>query len=161
MKNRLYLTDMALEKYISEIKTVNYPQEVVYSRLSNLKNLEKFFDPEKLAAVKDKVPNAPDINIEEFSATEDDCSFKISPLGMIGVRVVEREPFKTIKIEGNESVPFSVNFWIQLLPLNEESCKIRLTLHADLSPMIKMMVNKHLEEGINRIADAVTKIQFN
>jgi len=58
-------------------------------------------------------------------------------------------------------VPFSVNFWIQLLPLDEEICKIRLTLHADLSPMIKMMVNKHLEEGINRIADALTKIPFN
>jgi carbon monoxide dehydrogenase subunit G len=152
---------MALEKYISEIKTVDYPQETVFNRLSNLKNLEQFFDPEKLAAVKEKVPNAPDINIEEFRATEDECSFKISPLGLIGVRVIEREPFKTIKIEGNEAVPFSVNFWIQLLPSGEESCKIRLTLHADLSPMIKMMVSKHLEEGINRIADALTKIPFN
>lgn len=152
---------MALEKYVSEIKTIDYPQENVYNRLSNLKNLEQFFDPEKLKQVREKMPNAPDVSIEDFRATEDDCSFRISPLGTVGVRVVERKPFKTVKLEGNEAIPFSVLLWIQLMPVDEQSCKLRLTLHAELSPMIKMMVNKYLEEGINKIADALTRVPFN
>ncbi len=152
---------MALEKYISDIKTISYPQENVYNRLSNLKNLEQFFDPEKIKQVKETIPNTPDINIEEFRATEDECTFKISPLGTVGVRIIEREPCKTVKLEGNEAVPFKVNFWIQLHPIDEVSCKLRLTLHAELSPMIKMMVNKYLEEGVNKIADALTRVPFN
>ena len=151
---------MGIEKYISDIKTVNYPLETVYERLSNLKNLEMFFDPEKVKEIKEKVPNAPDINLEDFNATEDECSFKVSPLGTVGVKIVEREPNKTIKMEGNKAIPFGVNFWIQMLPMDENNCKLRLTLHADMNPMIKMMVNKHLKEGIDKVADALTKIPF-
>jgi hypothetical protein len=29
-----------------------------------------------------------------------------------------------------------------------------------MNPMIKMMINKHLKEGVNKVADALTKIPF-
>jgi hypothetical protein len=37
---------------------------------------------------------------------------------------------------------------------------VRITLHAELNPMIKMLVDKHLKEGVDRIADALTKIPY-
>ena len=151
---------MAIEKYNSEVKSIQYNQELVFNALSNLKNLEQLFDPQKLAELKERFPDAPDIKVEEFRATEDECKFKIHPLGTVGLHIVEKEPFKTIKYEGCESVPFKLYFWVQLLPSGDESCFCKLTLHADLNIMIKMVVGKYLEDGINKIADAVTKIPF-
>jgi hypothetical protein len=151
---------MSTEQYVSEVKIINYPVENVYGKLSNLKNLDKLMDPEKLKEIKEKVPNAPDLKFDNFQATEDECSFSISPIGKVGFRVVERELNKTIKLEGSESLPLKFNCWIQLVPSVQDSCKIRLTIRADMNPMIKMMINKHLKEGVNKVAEALTKIPF-
>ncbi len=151
---------MGTEKYISDVKVINYSIEKVYDKLSNLNNLNNLMDPEKMKKVKEQVPNAPDFKFENFKANEDECSFSINPIGRVGIRVTEREPNKLIKLEGDESLPINFNCWLQFLPIDQDSCKIRLTLHADMSPMIKMMVNKHLKEGVNKVADALTIIPY-
>ena len=151
---------MGTEKYISETKIIPALQETVYARLSNLNNFEQLFDPERIAEIKKQHPNAPDIKLDNFRATEDECSFSISPVGNIGVQIIERDPSKLIKLTGSQSVPFQFNCWVQLLPFDNSNCKVRITLHADLNPMIKMLVDKHLKEGVDRIADALTKIPY-
>ena len=151
---------MGTEKYISEIKTINFPVEKVYDRLSDLRNIEKLINPEKFREIKDQIPDAPDIKIDNFQATEDECSFSISPLGKVGLSIADRETNKVVKLTGSEGLPFDINCWLQFLPVSEESCKVRLTIHAELNPMIKMMVNKYLKDGVNRIADALTRINY-
>ena len=152
---------MGTEKYVSEVKNIGYSHDLVYQKLSNLENLKPLLKPENIEKVREQVPDAPEIKIEEFEATPDQCSFKISPIGKVGMKIVEREPGKTIKLTGDGSVPFQFYFWIQLVPQDENSCKLRLTLHADLNPMIKMMVNKHLKQGIDHMAEAISRIPFN
>ena len=58
----------------------------------------------------------------------------------------------------NSPVPF--NFWIQLLPTGEFSCKMKLTIKAELNMFIKGMVKKPLQEGIEKIADALAMIPY-
>jgi hypothetical protein len=65
-----------------------------------------------------------------------------------------------IKYQGDKSVPFEVTSWIQLIPIDENQCKIKVTLHAELSFMIKMMVGSYLEKGINQLADLLTQIDY-
>jgi ribosome-associated toxin RatA of RatAB toxin-antitoxin module len=151
---------MSTEKYISDVKIINHPQELVFEKLSNLKRIEKFFNSDKIETLKKQASNIPDFKIEDFEATEDECSFKVDMLGKTGIRIIEREPNSTIKFTGNGNVPFNFFLWIQVVPLEENSCKIKFTIHADLNPMIKMMVNKHLKEGINKLADVIASIPF-
>ena len=151
---------MGTEKYISEVKIITSPQEAVYDRLSNLKNLEQLFDPKKLEEIKKNYPDVPDIKLDNFQATADECSFSISPVGTIGVHIVEREPSKMIKLSGSKSVPFQFDCWIQLVKVDEASCKVKITIHAELNPMIKMLVHKHLKKGVDQIAEALTKIPY-
>ena len=151
---------MGTEKYISEVKVISASQEAVYDRLSNLKNLEQLFDPEKMEEIKKQYPDIPDIKLDNFQATADECSFSVSPVGTVGVQIVEREPSKMIKLAGSKSVPFQFSCWIQLVTVDEMSCKAKITLHAELNPMFKMLVNKYLKKGVDQIADALTKIPY-
>ncbi len=151
---------MGIEKYVSEVKIIAAAHESVYNHLSNLTNLEPLFDPNRLNELKNQYPDTPDIKLENFRATVDECTFSISPIGTIGVQIIERDPFKLIKLTGSQSVPFQVNCWIQLLPIDNANCRLKITVHADLNPMIKMLVNKHLKNGIDQIAEALTKIQY-
>lgn len=151
---------MGTEKYISEIKLISAPLAVVYDRLSNFKNIEQLFDPKQMEEIKKQYPNAPDIKLDNFQATADECSFSVSPIGTVGVQIVEREPSKMIKLAGSKSVPFQFSCWIQLVTVDEASCKVKITLHAELNLMIKMVVNKHLKKGVDQIAEALTKIPY-
>jgi len=151
---------MGIEKYISEVKIIASPQESVYSHLSDLKNLEPLFDPNRLNQLKNQYPNTPDVQLDNFRATSDECSFSINPIGNIGVQIVEREPSRLIKLAVSQSVTFQVNCWIQLLPVDQCNCKVKITLHADLNPMIKMLVGKHLKNGVDQIAEALSKMKY-
>jgi carbon monoxide dehydrogenase subunit G len=151
---------MGTEKYISEIKLIPAAQEAVYDRLSDFKNLEQLFDPARMKDIKKQFPDAPDFKLDNFQATTDQCSFSVSSVGKVEVNIIERDPSKMIKLAGGKSVPFQFNCWIQLMPVDEASCRVRITLHAELNPMIKMFVNKHLKKGVDQIADALTKIPY-
>jgi carbon monoxide dehydrogenase subunit G len=129
--------------YQSEIKTISSSEEVVFGILSDLNYLSKIKDMPEL---KDKLRDP------EFDA--DSCSFQVDMLGRVGFRIIEREPFNTIKFE-SFNLPFSMNAWIQLKEVNKNDTRMKLTLKADMPAMIKMMAGNKIEEGINKLADVL------
>jgi hypothetical protein len=151
---------MGTEKYVSSPHEIAWSQELVFTKLSNLKNLEQFVSDEKIEELNKKGVDTKGFKLEDFVATEDRCSFTISPVGNVGIEIVEREPYKSIKFQGEKSVPFPVTLWVQLAAIDENNCKMRLTLHAELNMMIKMMVGGYLEKGIEKVAEMLTKIDY-
>jgi len=131
--------------YESDIKTISSNEEVVFGILSDLNNLKQLQDNPSLT---DKV--------KDLQFDTDSCSFSVDPVGKVGFRIIEREPFKTIKFT-SENSPVEVNVWIQLKQTAENQTAMKLTLKAELPMMIKMMVDKKLKEGINSIADVLAK----
>lgn len=136
-----------MSKFESSIRQIDYPQQIVFQGLSNLDNLSK---------VQDRIPED---KAEDFSFDNDSVSINVPPVGKITLRIVEREEPKTIKFETVES-PLPFNFWIQLLPVTETSCKMKLTIKAELNPFIKAMVSSHLQDGIEKIADVLQMIKY-
>lgn len=136
-----------MTSFESNIKTIPYSQETVYSKLSDLSNLE---------SVKDRIPQD---KIKDFRFDTDSISFSISPVGNVCLRIIEREPSKLVKFEtANSPLPF--NMWIQLVALDEENCKMKITVKAELNPFIKGMVSKPLQEGLEKMADMISQIPF-
>lgn len=135
-----------MTKIESSIRQINYPQQAVYDMLSNLENIDR---------VKDRIPQD---KIENLEFDHDSISIK-TQLGAVKLVVVEREEPKTIKFETKES-PLPFNFWVQLLPVTETTCKMKLTIKADINPFMASMVKKPLQEGIEKIADALQMIKY-
>lgn len=136
-----------MSKFESSIRQIEYPQQIVFQDLSNLDNLSK---------VQDRIPED---KAKDLSFDNDSVSINVPPVGKITLRIVEREEPKTIKFETVES-PLPFNFWIQLLPVTETSCKMKLTIKAELNPFIKAMVSSHLQDGIEKIADVLQMIKY-
>ena len=148
---------MSTNKYTSEIKQIDHNQLVVYNYLSNFENLSKFMNDGLLSKINEQVPQ---IKISEFESDQDSCRFNITGMGLAEIRVVERKPAKTIKVASSGKLPIDITFWIQLLPSSPYQTKMKLTLHAEMGAMIKMMVNKKLEEGINQMADTLARLPY-
>lgn len=130
----------------SSIRQIDYPQQSVYNMLSDLSNIEK---------VRDKIPED---KVRDLTFDSDSISVS-TPMGGVRLVIVDREEPKTIKFETRES-PLPFNFWIQILPVSEAVSKIKLTIKADLNPFIGGMVKKPLQEGIEKIADALQLIRY-
>ena len=130
----------------SSIRQIDYPQQAVYSLLSDLVNIDK---------VKDRIPQD---KIENLEFDHDSISVK-TQLGAVKLAIVNREPPKEIKFETAES-PLPFNFWIQILPVTETTSKMKLTIKADINPFMASMVKKPLQQGIEKIADALQMIKY-
>lgn len=136
-----------MSTFESSIRQIPYPQQSVYAMLSDLANLER---------IRHRLPED---KLKDFSFDSDTLSVNVPPVGSIRLRIVDRDEPKCIKFETEQSpVPF--NFWIQILPVTDTTSKMKLTIKADLNPFIKGMVKKPLQEGIEKIADALQMIEY-
>ena len=134
-------------KFESSVKLIPYSQQAVYNNISDLRNLEK---------VRDRVPED---KVQDFSFDKDTVSLNVAPVGELKLRICDREEPKCIKFETVQSpVPFNV--WVQVLPVDENSSKMKVTVKAELNPFIKSMVEKPLQEGVEKIADALAMVHY-
>ena len=135
-----------MSKFESSIKKVAYPQENVYKMLSDLSNIER---------VRDRIPED---KLKDLTFDSDSVSIT-SPMGPVTLRVVERDEPKCVKFEAEQS-PVPMNLWIQMLPTSETESKLKVTIKADLPFFMAAMAKKPLEEGVEKIAEALATIPY-
>jgi len=131
----------------SEIKKAECNDTEIFSLLSDLNNIEK---------IKDKIPQD---KLKELEFDADSCRFTVDPVGKIGLRIVEREPSNTIKFAAEQS-PVGFNLWIQLKQVEENDTRIKITVKADLNPMLKMIASKPMETFVNKLAEMLAQLPY-
>jgi hypothetical protein len=136
-----------MTKFESSIKQIPYSVEDVYRNISDLSNLER---------VRDRVPED---KLNSFSFDSDSVSVNVSPVGDLKLRIIEREENKCVKFETEQS-PLPFNLWIQVLPVSDTESKMKVTVKADIPFMLKGMVSGPLQDGVEKIADALSQIPF-
>ena len=136
-----------MAKFESSIKQVPYAQEAVYRNLSDLSNLER---------VRDRVPKD---KVQDFAFDHDSVSVSVPPVGKITLRICDREEPKCVKFESVES-PMPFHLWIQVLPVTAETSKMKVTVDADIPFMLRGMVAGPLQDGVEKIADALALIDY-
>ena len=136
-----------MTKFESSVKQIPYSVEDVYRNVSDLNNLER---------VRDRMPED---KLNSFSFDSDSVSVNVDPVGDLKLRIIEREENKCVKFE-SESSPVPFNLWVQVLPVSEAESKMRVTVQADVPFMLKGMVAGPLQDGVEKIADVLSKIPF-
>ena len=127
-----------MAQFESSVKHVPYPQENVYRNISDLSNLER---------IRDRVPTD---KIDDFSFDSDAVSVSMPPVGKVTLRIVEREEPKCVKF----------NLWIQVLPVDAENSKMKVTVKADIPLVLRAMLSSPLQDGVEKVAEALSLIQY-
>lgn len=126
-----------MEKYESKQQQIRRSAEQIYTALSSFNN----FTP----MVEGKV--------EEWNADDDVCSFKVKGMP-IRLRMVEREPSKLVKIQGDEGSPVDFTFWLQLKEVAPYDTRMRIVVHAELNMMMRMMIGNKLQKGLDQAVES-------
>ena len=133
---------MKLESKIGKIENTD---ERIYNFLTDFDNFRNLIPSDK---------------IKNWQSDETSCSFTIDPIGNTGVKIIEKEPFKLIKLTNLEESKMDFTFWVQLKMLSETDTRIKLTLEANLNPVIQTMAKKPLQEFLDKLVDQLTKYSF-
>ncbi|ADY36634.1 hypothetical protein Bacsa_2079 [Phocaeicola salanitronis DSM 18170] len=139
-------------QFESSVKHVPYSQERVYTKLADLNNLASV--REKLDALKEQAGG----KVEDLSFDQDSLTLKVQGISLT-LRIIEREPMKCIKFEGDKT-PIPLNVWIQILPVSEAEAKMKVTIRAEVNAFMKAMVSKPLQEGVEKLADMLAMIPY-
>lgn len=141
-----------MKRIESSVKHIPYSQEQVYTKVSDLSNLRYLVD----RIPEDQRNN---INLENLECTPDKVSTTVSPIGTVEFAVVARDPFKCVKMETLRS-PIKLTVWIQFVSTGESSCKIKLTVDADLNMFMAKMAEKPLTEAVEKLADMLSMLPY-
>ena len=129
-----------MTRFESEIKDVNQPASAIYQVLSNFDNFGHLLPEDKIS------------NWQSFG---DSCRFEVVGLGQFGLKIVNKDADKMVKYTADGSVPFNFFLWVQLKEIDSSTTKIKVTLDADLNPMLKMVTSGPLKKFIGLLAEAI------
>lgn len=139
-------------QFESSVKHIPYSQERVYNKLSDLNNLNSVHD--RLDEIKEKSGG----KLEDMSFDQDSITIKVQGIAL-SLRIIEREPMKCIKFEGDKT-PVPLNLWIQILPVSDSEAKIKVTIRAEVNMFMKAMVSKPLQNGVEKLADMLAVLPY-
>ena len=160
-----------MTKYESNIKTLYATVQRVYTKLSDLSNLQtikdRASDPMFLQTIRQQAGDQ--VNEEQLAQlqeklsqlqfTPDSVSIPVEQLGTtLTLHIIEREEPKLIKFELQGS-PMPANLWIQLLPCNEGT-RMKLTVGVELNFFMRKMVEGKLKTGVEKMADMLAMMPY-
>lgn len=129
----------------SKIGVVKQPAEKIFNYISNFNNFSQLIPEDK---------------VKDFESTDDTCRFKVEGIGQAGLRIIEKEPNKLIKISSDEETTFDLLLWIQIKEIEPGDSRLKITTEVNLNPMMATMVRKPLKNFIDTLIDQAEKINY-
>jgi carbon monoxide dehydrogenase subunit G len=127
-------------KFESAIKVARNATQAIYDRLADMRSLSKMIPQDK---------------VTDYEADEDSCRFTVDKIGRMGLRIVDRKVCDYVKYAADGTVQFNFNLWVQMKEVAPYDSRIKVTLKADLNPMMKMLVSKQIQKFVDMMADAI------
>ncbi len=129
----------------SKIGLVKQPAEKIFNYISNFNNFSQLIPEDK---------------VKDFESTDDTCRFKVEGIGQAGLRIIEKEPHKLIKISSDEETTFDLLLWIQIKEVEPGDSRLKITTEVNLNPMMATMVRKPLKNFIDTLIEQAEKINY-
>ncbi len=129
----------------SKVGKIEYSDETVYTFLSDFNNFKALVPADK---------------IKNWSSSEDHCHFSVAGMGETGLRIIERVPNKLIKVTTEKGSTMSFLMWIQLKKVDENDTRVKITVKADLNPLLSMAVKGPLKTFADSLIDKMEEFDF-
>lgn len=125
----------------SKTVTIKVSSERLYTYLGNFNNFQHIMPPQ----------------VSKWQSTEDSCSFNIQGMADIELKMDEKVPFETIRVNAVGNTPIRLSMTWKFKAVNNET-DTRLLLDADLNPMMAMMAKAPLNNFVNLLVDKLKEL---
>jgi hypothetical protein len=134
-----------MAKIESKIGIIREPAEKIYNYISDFDNFGSLIPEDK---------------VRDFESSGDACSFTVEGIGHAGLKIVEKDPPKLIKISSDESTPFKFLLWIQIKEAAAGDSRMKITTEVDINPMMAAMVKKPLKNFVDTLVGQAETLDY-
>ena len=134
-----------MAKIESKIEKIKAQDSKIYNFLADFNNFENLIPPDR---------------VKNWESDGESCTFNVDGIGNAGLKFVEKEEFKLLKITSDGSTPISFLMWIQLKPVDENETAVKITIDPQVNAMMMGMVKKPLKEFVDMLIDRMTEMEF-
>jgi carbon monoxide dehydrogenase subunit G len=124
--------------------TLSCNAEEVYAFITDIRNFERFVKKETLT---------------NWNAEREFCSFSVSMMGTVTVRIAEKEVFNKVVYEGDALKKNDFSLSLTMIDNIKNKADINVVLSADLNPMMKMMAKKPIEQFLEKLIEEMEKFR--
>jgi hypothetical protein len=110
--------------------------EAVFNFVTDIRNFERF---------------APKGTINNWIAEKESCSFSVSMIGTVTVRIADKEKFSKVIYRGDALKKNDFSLTLHISDNLENPAEVRVVLSADLNPVMKMMVSKPIVQFLEML----------
>jgi len=103
----------------------------------------------------------PGDRVSEWESSTDRCSFHVDPVGKTGLRIMEKEPYKLVKILSIPEISnYQFSIWIQLKRVSEQDTRIRITIEPQVNKLLLPMIKGPLKQFVDGLVDKIEDFDF-
>lgn len=132
---------MAETKVVSKITKNSCMDSQLFNFITDFRNIGLLLPAE----MRDKV-----------SFTHESITIEAMPGMPVTLIIIDREPHSTVKYGAEGAQDFTL--WVQLKQVAPYDTRIRVTLHADVPMVAKMLGKKKLQQFVDGFADGLAQI---
>ena len=126
------ILDMAdISRFESREGNLQCTPEALFRFVTDLRNFGQF---------------VPGDSVTEWVADADNCSFRVGMIGVVSVRITEREPVTRVVFNGDALKKNDFSLTVDINKSPEDKSIVRLLLEAELNPMLKMVAAKPVSQ---------------
>ena len=116
-----------LSNYESRSGSLSCTPKEVFDFVTDIRNFEQFI---------------PEGTINNWQSEKDTCSFSVSMIGTVSLRIEKKEPYDKVIFSGDALKKNDFSLILNILENEDNYAEVKVKLEAELNPMLKMMANK-------------------
>ena len=101
----------------------------------------------------------PDGTINNWKAEKETCSFTVSMLGTVSVRITDRDMYKRVVYKGDALKKNDFELILNINGNDDQPAEVKVILNAELNPMMKMIAAKPIERFLEMLIAEMEKFK--
>ena len=99
--------------------------------------------------------------VKGWESDGDRCSFEVDPLGRTGLMIIEKQPYKLVKMSSDpEFSSYQFLIWVQLKKLSDRDTRIKITVEPQVNKMLLPMIRGPLKKLADGLIDKMESFDF-
>jgi carbon monoxide dehydrogenase subunit G len=133
-----------LSHYESRTGIIACTPEDFYTFVTDIRNFEQF------------VPKG---SITNLQTDKESCSFSVTMLGTVNVRLSEKEEFSKVVYYGDAMKKNDFTLILEISDSGNNSGEVKVVLRADLNPMLKIMAANPIAQFLEMLVSEMEKFK--
>lgn len=101
----------------------------------------------------------PNNTINNWKAEKESCSFTVSMLGTVSVRLTDKEMYKRVVYKGDALKKNDFELVLNISGEGAQPADVNVILNAELNPMMKMIAAKPIEQFLEMLINEMEKFK--